>query len=92
MYLLTKKGVNLAVASVGIDYFQVLSLFSRSKVSWPTELKWIFNSMKWFNFDIDMTGPECAFRELISYEVKWWMKVLLPFVGAFVIFITVIWA
>jgi hypothetical protein len=89
MYLLTKKGVNLAVASVGIDYFQVLSLFSRSKVSWPTELKWIFNSMKWFNFDIDMTGPECAFRELISYEVKWWMKVLLPFVGAFVIFITV---
>ena len=27
--------VNLAVMSIGIDYFQVLSMFSKAKVRWP---------------------------------------------------------
>ncbi len=35
-YLLNRKSVNIAFLSIGIDYFQVLAMFSRSNVKWPT--------------------------------------------------------
>ena len=32
-----------------------------------------------------MTGPECAFRQLLTYERKWYLKVLLPIAGATIV-------
>ena len=58
MFIFTKMKVNLAVMSIGIDYFQVLSMFSKAKVRWPPEIKWLFHQLQWFSFDVDMTGPE----------------------------------
>ena len=34
-YVLNRKSVNIAFLSIGIDYFQVLAMFSRSNVQWP---------------------------------------------------------
>jgi hypothetical protein len=34
-YLLNRKSVNIAFLSIGVDYFQVLAMFSRSNVKWP---------------------------------------------------------
>jgi hypothetical protein len=34
-YILNRKSVNVAFLSIGIDYFQVLAMFSRSNVKWP---------------------------------------------------------
>ncbi len=34
-YMLNRKSVNIAFLSIGIDYFQVLAMFSRSNVKWP---------------------------------------------------------
>ncbi len=34
-YVLNKKSVNTAFLSIGIDYFQVLAIFSRSNIKWP---------------------------------------------------------
>ena len=86
MYILTKKAVSLAIISIGIDYFQVLSTFRKSKVAWPEEIKWLLRQMQWFNFDIDMTGPECAFRSFMTFTNKWWIKVSMPFIGALLMF------
>ena len=33
--MLNRKSVNVAFLSIGIDYFQVLAMFSRSNVKWP---------------------------------------------------------
>jgi hypothetical protein len=87
MFIFTKMKVNLAVASIGIDYFQVLSMFSKAKVRWPEEIKWIFHQLQWFSFDVDMTGPECAFRQILTYERKWYGKVMLPIVGGLAVLI-----
>ena len=87
MFLLSRNNVNLAVLSIGIDYFQVLSMFSRARVTWPPEIKWLFTQMQWFNFDIDLTGPECAFRRVMTFEFKWYLKVLMPVIAAMLIFL-----
>jgi hypothetical protein len=34
-YILNRKSVNIAFLSIGVDYFQVLAMFSRSNVKWP---------------------------------------------------------
>ena len=46
-----KLQVNLAVLTIGIDYFQVLSLFARSKIKWPPEMKALLKLLKFFQFD-----------------------------------------
>jgi hypothetical protein len=33
-YFLSKKQVNLAFLSIGVDYFQILAIFANSKVSY----------------------------------------------------------
>ncbi len=59
-YVLNKKRVNLAFVSIGVDYFQVIAMFSSSKVRWPEFLKALFAYMSFFNFNIDVTAPECS--------------------------------
>jgi len=90
MYYLTKKNVNLAVMSIGVDYFQVLGLFTRSRVKWPPEIKWLFQQFQWAMFDIDLTAPECAFRQFMNYENKFYVKLTLPLLGVTVIGLTMV--
>ncbi len=60
-YILNRKSVNIAFLSIGIDYFQVLAMFSRSNVKWPEQLNQFFLMLSAFNFNIDITAPEvCA--------------------------------
>ena len=82
--------VNMIAINIGIDYFQVLSIFRKSKVKWPEEIRELLKQMQWFNFDIDMTGPECAFRSFFTFELKWYVKVLLPFVAMAIAFVSIL--
>jgi hypothetical protein len=90
MYVFTKMKVNMIAINIGIDYFQVLSIFRKSKVKWPEEIRELLKQMQWFNFDIDMTGPECAFRSFFTFELKWYVKVLLPFVAMTIAFVSIL--
>ena len=81
MYVFSKMKVDMTAINIGVDYFQVLSIFRKSKVKWPEEISELLKQMQWFNFDIDMAGPECAFRSVFTFEFKWYVKVLLPFVA-----------
>lgn len=53
-------------------------------VQWPSYVEAVFHALSVFNFNIDLTAPECAFKGL-SYELKWWISMQLP-VGALTIF------
>lgn len=76
-YFLNQKAVNMAFLSIGVDYFQILAIFRRSKVSWPPELLEIFRLLSVFNFNLDITAPECAIPDL-SYGTKWSLVQVLP--------------
>ena len=80
-YVLTKKQVSTGIISIGVDYFQVLSMFASTNVDWPESVERIYLAMSFFNFNLGITAPECAFT--ISYARKWWIIVIVPLGGFF---------
>ncbi|CAE7568000.1 unnamed protein product, partial [Symbiodinium sp. KB8] len=83
-YIMHSKRVNLIVAGVAIDYFQALSIFSRTQVAWPPALLAMFQYLSAFNLNLNLTAPECTF-DAITADTKVIGVMLLP-VGAALIF------
>eukprot|EP00505_MAST-04D_sp_SCG-Rhode-Island_P004559 Stramenopile-MAST_4_protein_4559 len=81
MLVLSRSKVSRHVLRIGVDYFQVLAMFRTAKVSWPLEIEFMLKYVQFFQMDIDLTGPECAFRGIVTYENKFFFKVALPFLG-----------
>lgn len=57
-YYLNKKNISLALIAIGVDYFQVVSLFARARIRWPDELKFLFQILSIFNLNIEIVAPE----------------------------------
>ena len=76
-FFLNSKGVNIAVISIGIDFFQVLAIFATSGVKWPPVVKELLHVLSAFNLNIEIVAPECIVPDL-SYKAKFWFIMLLP--------------
>jgi hypothetical protein len=83
-WYLNKKKFNLAFISIGVDYFQVLAIFSGTDIAWPREILEFFRFLRMFNLNIDIAAPECMIPNL-EYEFKWYLTMLIP-PAAFVLF------
>eukprot|EP01029_Cantina_marsupialis_P015297 TRINITY_DN3351_c0_g3_i1.p1 TRINITY_DN3351_c0_g3~~TRINITY_DN3351_c0_g3_i1.p1 ORF type:complete len:1598 (+),score=418.26 TRINITY_DN3351_c0_g3_i1:934-5727(+) len=83
-YLLNKKDVHLAFLAIGVDYFQVLAMFARSDVEWPETIRTILDYMSVFQFNIDITAPECTMPDF-GFAMKFCFIMFLP-MGAIVVF------
>jgi hypothetical protein len=77
VWFLQKKNFNVAFISIGWDYFQVLALFARAEIEWPPLMRAMFDFFSAFNFNIDITAPECLIPNM-DYKVKWWFIQMLP--------------
>jgi len=86
-FWLNRKNINLALMSISVDYVQVLGLFARSKIEWPKILKDLFSYMSFFNFNLDLTAPECL-APSIDYRLKWIGTMVLP-IAVFVLLLAV---
>jgi hypothetical protein len=91
-YFLNQKNVNIAVVSIGLDFFQVLAIFATSGVKWPAVIRELFHVLSAFNLNIEIVAPECIVPDL-SYKAKFWFIMLLPLsVGSiFALLFVVIW-
>ena len=78
MIVLAKSKVTRNVLRIGVDYFQVLAMFRTAKVAWSIEVEFALKYLQFFQLDIDLTAPECAFRGIVTYETKFYLKVSLP--------------
>ena len=76
-YYLQKKNISVALLSIGVDYLQVLSMFSRTKIVWPALLKTLFNVFSAFNLNIEITAPECLVPDL-TFATKWFAVEVIP--------------
>jgi hypothetical protein len=76
-YFLNQKGVNIAVVSIGLDFFQVLAIFATSGVKWPPVVKELLHILSAFNLNIEIVAPECIVPDL-NYKQKFWFIMLLP--------------
>jgi len=79
-YLLNAKNISLALISIGIDYFQIVAMFARTRIKWPALVKQVFLIMSAFNFNLEIVAPECAIPE-VSFAGKWLFIEGLPLLG-----------
>jgi len=75
-YYLHKNRVNMGILSIGIDYFQILAIFSSTRVEWPASIDQLFTIFSVFNVNLNITAPECIF--VVSYRTKWYLIELTP--------------
>ncbi len=69
--------VNLAFASIGVDYFQVLAIFRGANIPWPKFLSRFFQFFAFFNLNIDIAAPECLDPN-IGYSIKFIFTEIMP--------------
>eukprot|EP00946_MAST-07B_sp_MAST-7B-sp1_P001358 g1358.t1 len=86
---LSKKDVNMAFIPIGVDYFQVLAIFTGSNIPWPSYIATILQWFSFFNVNIDITAPECLAPNL-SYGFKFYLTLMSPVVAlTFMIFLMI---
>ena len=78
------KIMSLALLSIGIDYFQILAMFARSKIKWHPLIKDLLLIFSAFNLNLDLAAPECSIPDL-GFEFKWFAIMLLPLIIAAVL-------
>ena len=76
----------MGVLSIGIDYFQVLSILANSnQIEWPDQIKSLYRVFSVFNLNLDLLAPECSMPSM-GYEDKWAAIISLPII-AFSVFL-----
>ena len=69
-YQLHKKNVSIAIVSIGVDYFQILSIFASTNVAWPSTLQRVYAALSLFSFNLlNIFPPECSVA--VEYETQW---------------------
>ena len=78
-YILDQRGFNMALVSIGVDYFQIMGLLAATDIKWPALLMTLFRAMSFFNVNIDIVGPECIVPNL-TFEQKFYGTVFFPLI------------
>jgi hypothetical protein len=60
LVLARRYGVNLSALGIGVDFLQVVSLFSSFGFSWPPALTGLFNASSTSSFNDQLMAPECS--------------------------------
>jgi len=76
-WALTKYNITIALISIGIDYAQVVSIFSRTRIRWPPIVKQLFLILSAFNVNLELAAPECLLENVTFYN-KWLAIEMLP--------------
>ena len=76
---LEHKKINMAFIPIGVDYFQVLAIFTGSNIPWPSYISELFALFSFFNINIDIAAPECLDPNL-TYALKFSLTMAAPFV------------
>eukprot|EP01138_Halocafeteria_seosinensis_P004698 gb/GECG01004804.1/.p1 GENE.gb/GECG01004804.1/~~gb/GECG01004804.1/.p1 ORF type:complete len:2888 (+),score=298.40 gb/GECG01004804.1/:1-8664(+) len=77
-YIINAKGIRLAAFTIGIDYFQVLALFARTRVRWPMVMERTLQALSFFNLNLELAAPSCWMSPPPTFEVKWMATMAVP--------------
>jgi hypothetical protein len=71
VYVLSTRAVKIPLASIGVDYFQVLAILgSNNRLYWPDEVRLVFQTFSFFNLNLDLFAPECLLEGTYKFENK----------------------
>lgn len=71
-----RKMINLKGLTIGIDLFQILSMFHGFKYPWPAAITTLFDIASVSTASIEMTAPQCTIS--LTYVQKWAASQVLP--------------
>nr|CAG4719168.1 unnamed protein product [Naegleria fowleri] len=75
------KVSHLSSISIAVSYFQIIAVFTVYNFEWPQSLQQAFDTLKFFNLNLNIFVPECV--AIINYGLKWGLTLALPvFFGA----------
>jgi hypothetical protein len=55
-----KKRVNMSALGIGVDFLQIMSIFTNFGFKWPASLKKLFQYSSLSTFNDQMMAPECT--------------------------------
>lgn len=85
-YMLQRSHVNLTIGIIGVDFFQVLAIFARSRINWPEPLRVLFRILSAFNLNIELAAPECLIESFGAVE-RFAGTLLIPCIAATIFFL-----
>lgn len=65
-----------AVISIGLNFIQILAVFSSIDLRWPGPVRNTLAALSVFNFNVDLLATDCSVEW--TYPVKWLMAMGLP--------------
>ena len=66
----------MAALAIGIDYYQVISMFANLELPWHTYVRQTFTYSSLAMGSIEVTSPECSVQ--MTYRDKWYGLQILP--------------
>jgi len=80
-YIVNVKGLQTVnYGTVVVDYLQLLAIFARADITWPTWMLRFFDVLSAFSLDINITAPECLVDGL-DFRLRWFGTMALPIVA-----------
>ena len=76
-WFLKRRGVNMAVVSIGLDFLQILSIFTSLNFKWPSQLRTLFQLSSASTFNTQVLAPECSISGW-SFAAKWYSIQAIP--------------
>ena len=77
------KVSHLSSISIAVSYFQIIAVFTVYNFEWPASLQQAFDTLKFFNLNLDIFVPECI--QIITYGLKWGLTIAMPVFFAFLL-------
>jgi hypothetical protein len=81
-FLGRRKNINMTALSLGIDFLQIVSIFTSFGFLWPNELNDLFNAASVASLNDQLLAPECTVHSW-SVQRKWFAVQVLP--GCFIV-------
>ena len=82
-----KKRINMTALSVGVDFMQIVSIFSSFGFAWPSELSSVFTAASAAALNDQLLAPECSVAGW-SLTRKWLAVQIIP--GLFILALVVL--
>jgi len=81
---LNRVGAAISFIQIGVDYMQVLAIFSSARIQWPPALRELLSLLSAFNLNLEITAPECLIPDIAAVD-KWFAFQAVPLCVALVL-------
>ncbi|KAI9137938.1 hypothetical protein BKA69DRAFT_839063 [Paraphysoderma sedebokerense] len=77
---LAGKAQGLGIINIACNFIQTTLILRNINMNWPPEIQDILDYFSVFNFNLELSSPECLVQEYLNFSSKMKMTLLIPIV------------